>query len=260
VTILSQQADGKDQSAINGVYHLIDNVLVYNYAVQTMLLNTRIRFDITSLLPEMNTNGIRGLTGKTFCFPQGYFNNIKFSPETRLYYLGPNSVWEDYQGDEMMALGSYDLTLRLPPVPPGTYELRYGYTANPLRGVAQIYVDNKPVGIPLDLRIMADDPRIGWVLDKTTLDGGIENDKMMLNRGYLKGPDIYEAVTASSIISRDHNGSLRRVIGTFTFNTSEPHYIRFKSVLEDPTAQFQMDYMEYVPKNLYGGVNAEDRH
>jgi len=261
VTILSQQADSKDQSALNGVYHLIDNVLLYNDAVQTMLLNTRIRFDVTSLMPEMTTNGIRGQANKDFCFPQNYFENLKFSKETRLYYLGPRTIWENYQGDEMMALGSYDLTLRLPPVPPGTYELRYGYTANKYRGVAQIYVDSKPVGIPLDLRILADNPKIGWMLDGSTMDNGIENDKMMRNRGYLKGPDTHMTVVGDVItLARDHNGSLRRIIGNFSFETSEPHYIRFKSVIEDPTAQFHMDYIEYVPKNIYAGQTVEDRH
>jgi uncharacterized surface protein with fasciclin (FAS1) repeats len=261
VTILSQDAASKDQSAINGVYHLIDNVLLYTDATQTMLLNTRIRFDISSLLPELATNGIRGLAGKDFCFPQGYLANLKFSKESRLYYLGSRLNWENYQGDEMMGLGSYDLTLRLPPVPPGTYELRYGYNANQFRGVAQIYVDNQPIGIPLDLRIWADNPKIGWLEDALTTDNGVENDKMMRNRGYLKGPITFQSQNGDvKMIARNHKGALRRVIGTFTFETSEPHYIRFKSVLEDRSAQFHMDYIEYVPKNIYGGATAEDRN
>lgn len=261
VTILSQDASSKDQSAMNGVYHLIDDILLYSEATQTMLLNTRIRFDIASLLPELTTNGIRGLAGKDFCFPQGYLDNLTFSKESRLYYLGPRLNWENYQGDELMGLGSYDLTLRLPPVPAGTYELRYGYNANQFRGVAQIYVDSKPIGIPLDLRIWADNPKIGWISDALTTDNGVENDKMMRNRGYLKGPITFQSQNGDQkMIARNHKGALRRVIGTFTFENSEPHYIRFKSVLEDRTAQFHMDYIEYVPKNIYGGAVAEDRN
>jgi len=261
VTILSQDAASKDQSSMNGVYHLIDDVLLYTEATQTMLLNTRIRFDISSLMPELTTNGIRGLSGKDFCFPQGYLANLKFSKESRLYYLGPRLNWENYQGDELMGLGSYDLTLRLPPVPPGTYELRYGYNANQFRGVAQIYVDGAPIGIPLDLRIWADNPKIGWLADEFTTDNGVENDKMMRNRGYLKGPITFQSQNGDQkMIARNHKGALRRVIGTFTFENSEPHYIRFKSVLEDPSAQFHMDFIEYVPKNIYGGATAEDRN
>jgi len=261
VTILSQDAASKDQSAMNGVYHLIDNILLYTDATQSMLLNTRIRFDISSLLPELATNGIRGLSGKDFCFPQGYLANLQFSKESRLYYLGPRLNWENYQGDEMMGLGSYDLTLRLPPVPAGTYELRYGYNANQFRGVAQIYVDGQPIGIPLDLRIWADNPKIGWLSDDLTTDNGVENDKMMRNRGYLKGPITFQSQNGDvKMIARDHKGALRRIIGTFTFETAQPHYIRFKSVLEDPSAQFHMDYIEYVPKSIYGGASAEDRN
>lgn len=261
ITIMSQDAASKDQSALNGVYHLIDNILLYTEATQTMFLNTRIRFDIASLLPELASNGIRGVAGQDFCFPQGYFGNIKYSSDSRLYYLGPRLNWEDYQGDELMGLGSYDFTMRLPPVPPGTYELRYGYGANSYRGVAQIYFDNKPVGIPLDLRIIADNPKIGWVSDDMTTDNGVENDKMMRNRGYLKGPNTFQSLNGDVImIARNHKGALRRIIGTFTFETSEPHYIRFKSVIEDPSAELHMDYIEYVPKSIYGGATAEDRN
>lgn len=258
ITILSMDEHSSDQSALNGVYHLIDNILIYDEKVEDMLLNIRIRFDISSVLPELTTNGIRG-ENKRICLPQGYSKYLKFSSDSKVYYLEPHSNWMNYQGDEMMALGSYDITFRLPPVPAGTYELRFGYTANVKRGVAQIYVDSKPVGIPLDIRILASNPKIGWVVDASTMDNGIENDKMMRNRGYLKGPDTYWSPTGN-MVARDHDGSLRRIVGTFTFNSAEPHYIRFKSVLEDPLAQFMMDYIEYVPKNVYSNPNGEDRH
>ena len=257
-TILAMDENSVDQSAINGVYHLIDNILVYDDKIEDMFLNTRIRFDVSSIMPELTTNGIRGIN-KRICLPPGYTKYLKYSSDSKVYYLEPHTNWMNFQGDEMMALGSYDITFRLPPVPAGTYEIRFGYTANVKRGVAQIYVDSKPVGIPLDIRIMASDPKIGWVKDAETIDNGIENDKMMRNRGYMKGPDVVWSIL-DSYSARDHNGALRRIVGTFTFDKAEPHYIRFKSVLEDPLAQFMMDYFEYVPKNIYANPNGEDRH
>lgn len=260
VTILSPE-DGVDQSAINGVFHFIDNILTYNDNVETLLLNSRIRFDVTSLLPELMTNGIRGLSGEDYCFPDGYFKNLDFSSESRIYYLGPRTTWNDYQGDEIMALGSYDFTLRLPPVPAGTYELRFGYTANEKRGVAQFYVDSDPIGIPLDLRILATDSKIGWEEDSETSDDGVENDKMMRNRGYMKGPDTYGSMYYDNfLLARDNSGGLRRIIGTFAFDNAEPHYLRIKSVLEDDDTQFHLDYLEFVPKSIYASVYGEDRH
>lgn len=48
----------------------------------------------------------------------------------------------------------------LPNVPPGTYELRLGYPAMEDRGIAQIYLDGVPQGIPIDMRFRANDPRV----------------------------------------------------------------------------------------------------
>lgn len=65
-------------------------------------------------------------------------------------------------GDVVGILGtSYDVTFRLPNVPPGTYELRLGYTALESRGIGQVYVDGIPQGLPMDMRIFGNDGRIG---------------------------------------------------------------------------------------------------
>lgn len=63
--------------------------------------------------------------------------------------------------DCVSILGTYDLTFQLPNVPPGTYELRLGYGSMPDRGIVQMYVDNVPQGLPLDMREEGDSPIIG---------------------------------------------------------------------------------------------------
>lgn len=246
------------QTTVNGVYHLLENMLIYTSSVENMLQNTRIRFDIVSLFPEFANNNIRGSRGfmkvnnnggDRFGFESGYIKDMTMSKDTRLIYLAGNQgQWANYQSDELMGLGSYDITLRLLPVPPGTYELRFGYSANSLRSVTQIYIDNKPVGIPLDLRILANNPKVGWLMDSNTDDNGVENDKMMRNRGYMKGPNTY--YYAQTLV-RNYSGCLRRIIGTFTFTEYSAHTLRFKSVIENPQSQCMMDYFEYVPKSVF---------
>lgn len=255
----------KNKTTVNGVYHYITDILVYTPDVEQTIAQSRIRFDYSALLPEMMNNNLRlattqgNGTGDRYGIPPGYFKYMKVAVDTRIIYLaGVSGNWCNYQGDEMMGLGNYDITVRLMPVPPGTYELRFGYTANGNRSITQLFVDNKPVGIPLDLRIDASDARIGWKTDASTTDNGIDNDKTMRNRGYMKGPTSY--VGAGSVMARNTSGTLRRIIGTFTFDTYGPHYIRFKSVLDKPSAQAMMDYFEYVPKIIYnppGGTPEE---
>jgi uncharacterized surface protein with fasciclin (FAS1) repeats len=259
---------GHEQDTDNGVYHLIDDILVYDGKVRTLLLNTRIRIDAASLHPELMTNGIRyekgdnpaGVTGHAnyYRFQSGYLKNVEFSSlNTNLFYLQGNASsvwWVNYQADEMMATGQFDFTIRFPPVPAGTYEIRFGYTANGGRGILQFYVDGEPKGIPLNMKIGAADARIGWIADATTLDNGQENDKMMRNRGYMKGGTTYMGGDVSAR-QRDGANAIRRIISIETFERDEPHYLRFKSVSDNAGDAFQIDFFEFVPKNVYENPN-----
>ena len=229
-----------------------------------MLQTTRIRFDIVSLFPEMINNNIRASegymtknngTGDRFGFESGYLSGIKSSSETRLIYMSAkDGQWGAYQADEFHGLGAYDITINLLPVPPGTYELRFGYSAWDGRSITQIYIDGKPVGIPLDLRITADNPKVGSILDAKTDDNGVENDKMMRNRGYMKAPNT---VFTQGAVLRDIPASLRRIIGTFTFTNYSTHTIRYKSVDGSTTKQCEMDYFEFVPKTIFNPASGE---
>jgi uncharacterized surface protein with fasciclin (FAS1) repeats len=253
----------KSQTTVNGVYHILNKVLVYTDNVEYMLSNSRIRFDFTSLMPEMMNNNLRlsnsqnNSSGDRYGIPPGYFKYIKQSKDTRFIYLaGKDRQWHNYQGDEMMGLGTYDLTVRLLPVPPGTYELRFGYSGNTQRSVTQLYVDGKPIGIPLDLRMRKTDPKIGWISDAETDDNGVEIDKAMRNRGFMNAP-VTMVIGQNSKPLREEIYPMRRIVGTFTFETYEPHYIRFRSVLENPSAQAMMDYFEFVPKSVYAPPGGE---
>ena len=241
--------------ALNGTIHPIDKILIYNEDVMAgRVLNTTVRIDFSSLLPELTNNDIRwnGFThtsqGEIY-IPHTYCNNLKvFSSETRHYILDPHTGWGNYQGDEMMSQDSYDIAYKLPPMPAGTYEIRFGYTAYYLRGIAQFYLDNEVTGIPVDLRITTDQPMIGFIPDAQTDDNGIQNDKEMKNRGYLKGPSTFYDYAAKGGNARDHVQIIRKVITTKYLSEGE-HWVRFKNVFENSTntTQFMHDYIEFVP-------------
>ncbi|MBR5918623.1 MAG: fasciclin domain-containing protein, partial [Prevotella sp.] len=167
--------------SLNGYIHPINGMLVYDYDVPHGTLNERMRFDITSFLHEMMTNGLRRMNpkdvkaraGGTFDtfggdgnmrIPENFCKNIRVynGDNSEIYYLpGQDRTWANYQGDELLCNGAYDFALRLPPVPDGTYEVRLGYSANTLRGMMQCYIgrspslsDMNPLDIPLDMRHM----------------------------------------------------------------------------------------------------------
>ncbi len=272
-----------NNQALNGYYYPIDDILVWNQDVPNKVLNERMRYDVTSLFPEMLTNNIRQNRNTDEC-AQGYWylmnnqlehyidNVVAMSAETEFIYLpnqgysGGSNSWMNYQIDEFNIQGIFDFTMKLPPVPyTGTYELRYGINANDNRGMAQVYIgtnkDNLPaIGIPLDLRSSSgtNPTATGWVSDANLGDEDAinENDKAMRNLSFMKGPKYIQLANSTN---RDEQNALRKIIYTGQFEAGKTYYIRFKSVLSGTNYEFFYDYLELVPKSVYAGDEAEDK-
>lgn len=247
-TFVSLDEYNSNLNGINGYVHGLNEILVYDEErMENDVLNKRIRFDCYAIPPQMTNNNIRWQTlHKNYTVTPDYCGDyFKFSNETVLQ-LFADEYWHNHQADEMLMAGWYDFTLRMLPVPPGTYEIRLGYNAEDWRGVAQLFLDGEIVGIPVDLRIHGTDPRVGWVKDELTMDNGVENDKMMRNRGYMKAPNSLFTLNSGQIDLRQASHCLRIIVGTFTFQDYAPHYFRVRNV-ESADLQFHFDYLEYVP-------------
>lgn len=245
----------KDKDATNGVYHEIDKILIYSKAVAGEMASKRLRIDAAAFFPELINNNMRYYDPskpRSWVFPQGYIARLKASETTRFCYLNAYGGYLDYQGDEVYLRGMYDFEVETPPIPAGTYEIRFGYQPTGGRGAAQLYWDGVPCGIPLDLRIPANDPLIGFEEPGTNPEDplGYENDKMMRNRGYMKGPSTYKDVLGvwySKKIARNSQQYIRRILGTYTFDKSSTHIFTVKAVRE---GQFMFDFLEFVPLEI----------
>lgn len=249
----------------NGVYYTIDNPLVYSTDVTQKVLNDRMRFDAGTLMPELATNGIyRNQEDKCYQLPNGYVKNMIMYQEAVVWYSQPVWGFWCWYGDEIIAMGQYDFALKLPPVPEGTYEIRYGYVPMTQRGVAQVYVDNIPCGIPIDLKMNASgtpNPKIGWFSeDGLSAEEIVKNDKAMHNRGYMRAPDTQTMGTNESDMAPIHQNILRRIVATEYLHNDIDHYIRFRAV-DESGQEFMLDYIELCPKTVYASPTVpEDRH
>ncbi len=262
VKVLSPSESGTiDQNALNGVYHYLDDILAYTPEVRDVVLNCRIRIDATVLSPDfMNCNG-RGRYGEDILtgFKNQYITDWRVSDET---YVGVHSdvgYWNSYQANAVCISGVFDVAFKLLPVPSGTYEIRLGYTVGEERGVVQVYLNNEPCGIPVDLRVYGPDPNIGWVEDTDDEEENIANDKAMHNRGYMKGMDSYRPWDADNPL-RGNNWNLRRILTTQYLDSNKTYYLRFRQVLDDPDRYWSFDYIELCPKSVYGSPEGEDTH
>lgn len=268
-----------DNAALNGYYYPIDNILIWDAHVPNKVLNERMRYDVSAMIPELLTNNIRQYghedRSKNYILTPDYSDNIyNMTQNTQFIYLvntnysGSSGSWMNYKIDEFNIIGNVDFTMKLPPVPyTGTYEIRYGINANNNRGMAQVYIgtnkDNLPaIGIPLDLRSSSgtNESATGWIDDANLADEEAinENDKAMRNLGFMKGPKYMQF--ASGKTGRDVSSQcIRKIIYNGQLEAGKTYWIRFKSVLQGTSSEFFYDYLEIVPKSIYAGEEAEDK-
>ena len=267
---------GKDNiQSLNGYIHPINGMLVYDFSVPHGVLNERMRFDDSSLLPELMSSGLRckspaevkAENGGVFDsfggngnmrLPENFCEYLKVynGDNTEIYYLGGQDCgWANYQGDELVNLGSHEFALRM------------GYSANGNRGMLQFYLGRtsevssmQALDIPLDMRVVPKDEKsadgtviipdavTGWSLYTNYEDLGVESDANMRNLGYMRGPMCFYY---GSTISRAYAGDLRRIITRQQFEQGD-YWLRFKTVLPNNTnTEFHLDYIEFCPENVY---------
>ena len=289
--------ENADNFSLNVAYYYVDDVLAYDQTMRNKVMNTRMRIDFMTLWPELTNNNIRlagnptqaynsgdnsedgtEAGGFNYYLPPGYLRNVSISDNTTFFISRPIVYWSNMGGDVLGILGtSYDVTFRLPNVPPGTYELRLGYCALVDRGIGQVYVDGIPQGIPMDMRYSASDARVGGLYNggkgwrnKEENSSGIytseeleENARVMKNNGYYSAPKSvfygndgndaprYSANTCTIYYNQDN--LMRRKICNVEVKANTHHTIRLRSVLtSSESGNFTLDYMELVPIDICG--------
>lgn len=269
--LVQSQNPGHDNQALNGFYHIIDGVLVYDDDVPEKVLNERMRWDTQTMQHELMTNGLRQQPSNIYyMLPDGYCRKIRFTEQTLLISINNyTNNWLNYEADDIVLEGYYDITWQLPPVPyEGTYELRLGYCNDSGRGMVQFYFGSDPnnlsaVGLPIDARIEPNNPSIGWIADdEDDPDINRANDKAMRNHGFMKCPNSfgfnYTNVTSGGRSYGPSGAKLRHIVTTATCRPGVTYYMRMKSLLNGP-ANFGPDFIEWVPKSVYNGVKPEDK-
>ena len=285
-----------DQTAVNGVYHYIDDIISYGVQpdgtdIQDYVFSERMRIDCSTLSPDFMTSGARGHYTKTsyengkygtldgtsnannkqtcLGFKAGSAINFSFTDETTHVHVRPRtlSFWS-YQGDEVTVKGRFDLTVKLPPVPEGDWEVRmFTCVGFQSRGIVQYYIDNVPQGIPFDMRPSGTNAKIGWKSD-TSL-GDEEQiaafDKEFHNKMWMKGMKSYGSATSESggTMSepfRNRDNTLRKVIGVFHSDGRTNHYLRLQQKMESENNELNFDMIELCPSTVYANPDvAEDR-
>ncbi len=270
------------QDALNGRYFYVDDILAFNETTRDVVLNDLMRMDFSTIFPELMTNDIRlnernggfkqqdpeydetGKYGRNYYFPNGYLSGVTLNEGSQFVYRRPHDWYDSYEGDEMNLFKDFDFTFRLPPVPyEGEWQVRIGFAAEPTRGVAQIYYDDKPQGIPLDMTKQLNDASIlgaDWKADynsMSTIDLSTDQ-KVLKNKGYYRGAAggyhyTSQGGTTQAIFATQPH-TIRLVICTTHIDPKEDHYLRIRcvSAKQGNDNEFMLDYLELVPKSIFG--------
>ena len=226
------------------------------------MLNRRIRIDGSCLSPDfMNGHARMEHMGKEemrIGFKNGYLADFKMHNAKTFIGCGNEQTgWRHYQGSGVCITGEkFDASVKLPPVPhDGTYEVRLGYSLGDDRGIAQVYLNNEPCGIPISFRNL--DANVGWEADTDDEEENKAIDKAMRNRGFMKAMDSYGS---SSEPFRTYNNDVRRILTKQYLRADQEYWLRFRQILEGSTLYMSIDYIELCPKDVYDSPEGEDRH
>jgi len=279
----SDKANGVENWNIqtyNGYIHSLRGILLYDAQVPKGVLHERLRFDSTTFLPEMINNGFRmsnseeiaalngGGSGARVAFPLNYFDNVvSYTSENRFRY-NVKGAYNAYQSDTFQGWGDYDLAIKLPPLPTRDYEFRIFYTPMSHGGMMQFYIGTSSsmqsmmaLDIPLDVRILKDDPRIGSTPFYEEDDLGVATDAALRNRGYMRGlfsyvdhPEYGDGNSTDHNMRSDlRNASLRKIMGRLRFEQGKDYWFRIKNVIPNDgnlARKWQFDYIEFVPLDV----------
>ena len=274
-----------DHDALNGHMFFVDDLVAFSYDVQNKVQNMRIRLDFSSVFPEVMSNHLRfegdptqddnsGVpddastpkNGRNFYFPMGYLDGVTFS-NCYVVLRRPHINFWSWQGDEWNLFGDYDFEFRIPPVPySGDWQVRLGFCALPTRGVAQVYFDGVPQGIPLDMtQFLTDEAFLGdrFKDDETANDYDSMTDeekaaeqKVLKNLGAYRAPrSLFHFSTSSKNYFVGNQRTHRRVLCQTYMDANKDHYVRFRVASDGKQGnnnEFMLDYLELVPKSVYG--------
>ena len=277
-----------DHMALGGIYFYIDRILSFDEEALNKVFNCRMRMDFSTVFPEVMTNDMRMngdrtkdddnnsssydhtfKYGRNYYFPNGFLENVKVGGNGYFIYRRPRQGYWSLHGDEFICQGNYDITFRIPPVPyDGEWQIRLGYAAMDIRGIAQIYFgsdpnDLEPQGIPLDMTrnlqhasILGSRFKINGK-DYTSFDDDekAEDRKTLKNLGYYRGANGgYRTGGSDQQHFSDIPQTLRIVLCTAPMKHDQDYFLRVRAVSskQGNNNEVMLDYLELVPKSVYG--------
>ena len=247
------------QKVSNGAYYYIDDLLTYDLQTQRVALNERWRFTATSLSPDFMTQGIRAIKEQdvhsdhlVHVFLNDKVENFRFKAPVEPFVYSPLRYMWQWDAEvyfapdgERSLNGACDLTLTMPALPEGDYELRFGQCALTASPRVRFSVDGVVLADSVefccwDERVFAE--RTGWQ-PYTTDSAEVYVRREMRSRGWMRGPreralphntiaieDNYEPTADNSSPMSYAARNCRAIVGRFHSDGRRASTLRIESL------------------------------
>jgi len=259
---------GKDNcQAVNGYVYSIHDMLVYDTKTKNMIENERIRMDLTYLTPEFQTNELKlKRNDYAWVIPNDYLRNVRVEGTMDQLYW-PNSFraysensWTNLHTDEMMYIGSGKISIRLPRVPKGKYELRMATYANNNRPKNVTFsINDKVVKENVDLSASGLTELIGGTIPKDTSDDeeNLKTDKELRSHGIMKAPNIIPILN-NNMSLRDQSYCYRLIICEFESDGESDNWLNINVLGDKASIETYLDYIELCPESIYNNSSTPE--
>ena len=164
----SNDSDPFTHIAYNGYYFYIDDILAYDKITQKDVLGSeQWRVDFKALSPDImnNSEELRGnwyewnsqdvKDGRNFAYDWNSLENITAENMNGIFTARRAvSLYDLYLCDEVGVFGDGgSITIKLPPLPPGEWEVRMGTTSQNMRPKLRVYLNDQVTIESLDLTL-----------------------------------------------------------------------------------------------------------
>ncbi len=251
--IVANGEEGFDHTCFNGNYFHIDRILAYDQTTREEVLGSELwRVDFKTLSPDIMNNaadlranywtsvGAVPQTGTNRIYAWDCMENV--AGDTSLASVGlvarkAHASLYAWQGDEMNIFDAFDLTVKLPPLPAGEWEVRMGTFVLNTRPVIRVYLNDEVV---ID------------ALDCSKLQFEDEQERARVRCAPTECMYFSPNGVQTSFSSVDL--AVRYVLGRIQSDGKSDNTLRLQFIAPpqtDLTPEMQLDYFEFVPKAVF---------
>ena len=250
----SNSSDPFTHQAFNGYYFYIDRILVYDQTTQEDVLGSELwRVDFKALSPDIMNNAeeLRGnfyaeenyytedtKNGKNYAYDWSSLENIKAEKMNAPLLIHRAICYHPvYLCDMVYVPGDGgSITIKLPPLPPGEWEIRMGTYATGYSPKIKVYLNNQVAIESLDLTQNYDESDFPKKMKAPV--------ECRYNNG---GSSIWASIS-------EYNYNVRYPFGRITTDGKSDNYLRIESLsdgIPGNNNELAIDYFEFVPKPIY---------